>query len=226
MSRWVTFSCPENYIRDEFIKELNDFFQQYNIAHSGSDTFDSIRWLDESPLPDPESAESFLINDTIEKDCNRAVRYHTNDVMPSKKKEYEELSELCIQAFNEYQRLRRLPIQAFTNSEIIECGNCGAQITDDEDYASLFPIHHCPVCKADLRSPAEKEAVQQAEQTIMNAMTERENFFKSHRIATGTRWFVIVKVETDTITDWDIDGRRSFRHDWRVTKQSTYEGND
>ena len=211
MSRWVSFSCPENYIRDEFIKELNEFFHKYNIDLTGADILDSIRWLDESPLPDADSAADYLINyTTIEKDCNRAVRYHTNDIVPSSKNHYDELCERLLRAGNEYERLRRLPLQAFAENEVITCENCGTTIYDDDDFASLIPIHYCPKCESDLRSPVEKEALQNAEQASINAMTECEEYFKNHRIATSTRWFVIVKVGTDEITYRDMDWRIPF----------------
>ena len=205
MSKWVSFSCSENHIREEFIEELDRFFREINSNLSGTEVYDSILWLEERPLADPKAAVDYLINHTIAGDGNRAVRYHTNGIAPSDKKIYDELCEQCLNAFNEYHRLSRLPLQGLVGHERIECGSCETLIAEDKNCASLVPLYICPKCGYDLRSPEEKKTIQKAEQRIKNTMTKRDSFFSNHKVETGTRWYVLVKVETEAITYRDIE---------------------
>ena len=167
--------------------------------------FESIRWLNQPLLEDSQAAADYLMKTARKGNGNLAVRYHTHDIDPSAKKRYIEIGEQCIQSFNEYQRLKRLPFQTNTGDEIIKCDNCGATVAKAQISYELLPVWACPKCQSDLRSPEEKNTFQMAGLRYESAVAERNAFFKEHRIVNGTRWYVVIEIETEIITYHDLD---------------------
>lgn len=184
------YTYDENIHRDYVQRELDHHAAVEGYQEGCKGLGKQIRWLESLDIcADYEEAEK-----VIEKNDNGwydqlAVRYY-EPVRAKPTKAQDELQERVNKAYNRWLKMDQVIYPQVLTSEYIGCKSCGSRLSRKYLYRN-----YCPVCRADLRTPAKQQAIKLAKEEWRHANLALRGYINTHS-EKAVKWLVKIEYHT------------------------------
>jgi len=184
------YTYDENIHRDYVQRELDHHAAMEDYQEGCKGLSKPIRWLEGLGIcADYEEAEK-----VIEKNDNGwydqlAVRYY-EPVSGKPNAVQQELQERANKAYNRWLKMDQVIYPQTLTSEFIGCKACGSRLARKHLYRNF-----CPVCRADLRTPAKQQTIQKAKEKCKQADLALKGYVNTHSEKV-VKWLVKIEYHT------------------------------
>ena len=184
------YTYDENIHRDYVQRELDHYAAMEDYQEGCSGLPHKIRWLENLGIcADYDEAEKVIEkNDSGDYD-QLAVRYY-EPVRAKPTKAQQELQERVNKAYNRWLKLDQVIYPQTVTSEFMGCKNCGSRLARKHLYRN-----YCPVCRADLRTPAKQQAIKEAKEKWKQADLVLKEYINAHSEKV-VKWLVKIEYHT------------------------------